>query len=112
MGADLLEGLRRAEDHSSTFIATKAFGTHTFKRTGPQPTWPPYPRPGRSEVNRRIGLTTNHLLHPTAGGLILTAWTAALALAGITLAARRDVTYSATARDQAPHPATEGGVFP
>jgi ABC-2 type transport system permease protein len=38
-----------------------------------------------------IGLTTKHLLHATAGGLMLTAWTAALALAGATLAARRDV---------------------
>lgn len=38
-----------------------------------------------------IGLTTRHLLHATAGGLVLTAWTAALALAGIALAARRDV---------------------
>ena len=38
-----------------------------------------------------IGLTTNHLLHATAGGLVLLAWTIALALAGTTLAARRDV---------------------
>jgi ABC-2 type transport system permease protein len=38
-----------------------------------------------------IGLTTNHLLHATAGGLVLLAWTIALALAGITLATRRDV---------------------
>lgn len=38
-----------------------------------------------------IGLTTKHLLHATAGGLMLTAWTAALALTGIALAARRDV---------------------
>ena len=38
-----------------------------------------------------IGLTTNHLLHPTAGGLMLIAWTAALALIGATVAARRDV---------------------
>jgi ABC-2 type transport system permease protein len=38
-----------------------------------------------------IGLTTDHLLHAPAGALILVAWTAALSLAGITLAARRDV---------------------
>jgi ABC-2 type transport system permease protein len=38
-----------------------------------------------------IGLTTNHLLNATAGGLVLIAWTAALALVGIALAARRDV---------------------
>jgi ABC-2 type transport system permease protein len=38
-----------------------------------------------------IGLTTNHLLHATAGGLVLLAWTIALALAGTTLANRRDV---------------------
>jgi ABC-2 type transport system permease protein len=38
-----------------------------------------------------IGLTTKHLLHATAGGLTLTAWTAALALGGVALAARRDV---------------------
>lgn len=38
-----------------------------------------------------IGLTTDHLLHATAGGLILAAWTLALAVAGTTIAARRDV---------------------
>ena len=38
-----------------------------------------------------IGLTTKHLLHATAGGLVLLGWTIALALAGITLATRRDV---------------------
>jgi len=38
-----------------------------------------------------IGLTTRHLLDATAGGLTLTAWAAAISLAGITLAARRDV---------------------
>jgi ABC-2 type transport system permease protein len=38
-----------------------------------------------------IGLTTNHLLHATAGGLVLLAWTIALALTGITLATHRDV---------------------
>jgi ABC-type transport system involved in multi-copper enzyme maturation permease subunit len=39
-----------------------------------------------------IGLTSNHLLPPAAGGAILLAWTIALALIGIALAARRDVT--------------------
>ncbi len=38
-----------------------------------------------------IGLTTQHLLNPTAGGLVLTAWTVALALAGMAVVARRDV---------------------
>lgn len=38
-----------------------------------------------------IGLTTQHLLHAAAGGLMLTAWTVALALVGIAFAARRDV---------------------
>jgi ABC-2 type transport system permease protein len=38
-----------------------------------------------------IGLTTKHMLHATAGGLMLIAWTAVLALIGVTLAARRDV---------------------
>ncbi len=38
-----------------------------------------------------IGLTTSHLLNATVGGLVLIAWTAALALAGVALAARRDV---------------------
>jgi ABC-type transport system involved in multi-copper enzyme maturation permease subunit len=38
-----------------------------------------------------IGLTTKHLLHATGGGLTLIAWTAALALIGITVAVRRDV---------------------
>jgi ABC-type transport system involved in multi-copper enzyme maturation permease subunit len=38
-----------------------------------------------------IGLTTNRLLHATAGGLMLMAWTAALALIGVAIAARRDV---------------------
>jgi ABC-2 type transport system permease protein len=38
-----------------------------------------------------IGLTTKHLLPAAAGGLILIAWTTVLALAGITLAAHRDV---------------------
>jgi ABC-2 type transport system permease protein len=38
-----------------------------------------------------IGLTTNHLLNAAAGGLVLTAWTVAFAVAGIAVAARRDV---------------------
>ncbi len=38
-----------------------------------------------------MGLTTRHLLHAAAGGATLIVWTAALALAGIALAARRDV---------------------
>jgi ABC-type transport system involved in multi-copper enzyme maturation permease subunit len=38
-----------------------------------------------------IGLTTKHLLNATAGGLMLVAWTLALALAGAAIAARRDV---------------------
>jgi ABC-2 type transport system permease protein len=38
-----------------------------------------------------IGLTTNHLLTPTAGGLVLIAWTAALAVIGVGQNARRDI---------------------
>jgi ABC-2 type transport system permease protein len=38
-----------------------------------------------------IGLTTDHLLSPTAGGLVLVAWMAALALIGLPLLTRRDV---------------------
>lgn len=38
-----------------------------------------------------VGLTTRHLLDATAGGLMLIAWTAALALIGGALVARRDV---------------------
>lgn len=38
-----------------------------------------------------IGLTTDHLLDTPIGGLTLVAWTVVLALAGIALAARRDV---------------------
>lgn len=37
------------------------------------------------------GLTTNHLLPAAAGGAVLLAWTIAFALAGTSLAARRDV---------------------
>jgi hypothetical protein len=38
-----------------------------------------------------VGLTTKHLLPAAPGGVILVAWAVALSLAGITLAARRDV---------------------
>jgi ABC-2 type transport system permease protein len=38
-----------------------------------------------------IGLTTEHLLSPLGGGLVLVAWTALLALIGLPLLARRDV---------------------
>jgi ABC-2 type transport system permease protein len=38
-----------------------------------------------------IGLTTAHLLHATAGGLVLIAWTAVRSLVGTTLVLRRDV---------------------
>ncbi|MGO9321131.1 MAG: hypothetical protein ACLQBY_10070 [Solirubrobacteraceae bacterium] len=38
-----------------------------------------------------IGLKTDHLLSPAAGGLVLVAWVAALALIGLPLLARRDV---------------------
>jgi ABC-2 type transport system permease protein len=38
-----------------------------------------------------IGLTTEHLLHATVGGLVLVAWTVALSVAGPPLAVRRDV---------------------
>ncbi len=38
-----------------------------------------------------IGLTTNHLLPPAAGGIILIAWAAVLATAGLVVTARRDV---------------------
>jgi hypothetical protein len=36
-------------------------------------------------------LTTDHLLSAAAGGAVLVAWVAALALAGLVLTARRDV---------------------
>jgi ABC-2 type transport system permease protein len=39
-----------------------------------------------------MGLKAEHLLSPAAGGAVLFAWTAALALAGVTLTLRRDVT--------------------
>ena len=38
-----------------------------------------------------VGLTEKHLLHAPAGGLILVAWAAVLAVAGVSLALRRDV---------------------
>ena len=38
-----------------------------------------------------IGLTTDHLLQATPGGLVLVAWAAVVAIAGLALAARRDV---------------------
>jgi ABC-2 type transport system permease protein len=38
-----------------------------------------------------IGLTTNHLLTPAGGAVVLVAWTAALAIAGAVLTARRDI---------------------
>jgi ABC-2 type transport system permease protein len=39
-----------------------------------------------------IGMTTTHLLSPAAGGLVLLAWTAVLAVIGLPLVTRRDVT--------------------
>jgi ABC-2 type transport system permease protein len=39
-----------------------------------------------------MGLKTTHLLAPAAGGAVLLAWTAVLALAGLALTLRRDVT--------------------
>jgi ABC-2 type transport system permease protein len=38
-----------------------------------------------------IGLTTDHLLSPTAGGLVLVAWVVVLAIIGLPLLASRDV---------------------
>ncbi len=38
-----------------------------------------------------LGLTTEHLLHATAGGLVLVAWAVALSVVGPPLAVRRDV---------------------
>ncbi|MCL2419321.1 MAG: ABC transporter permease [Conexibacteraceae bacterium] len=38
-----------------------------------------------------VGLRTDHLLSPGAGGLILVAWTALLVTAGIVICARRDI---------------------
>jgi ABC-2 type transport system permease protein len=39
-----------------------------------------------------IGMTSTHLLSPAAGGLVLLAWTAVLAVIGLPLVTRRDVT--------------------
>jgi len=39
-----------------------------------------------------MGLKTAHLLQPAAGGAVLLGWTVALALAGLALMLRRDVT--------------------
>jgi ABC-2 type transport system permease protein len=47
--------------------------------------------PGEAQ-NALTGLTTQHLLSPTAGAATLIAWVAALMLAALTLSARRDVT--------------------
>ena len=47
--------------------------------------------PGEAE-NALEGLTTNHLLSAAAGGAVLVAWVVVLALAGLALTARRDVT--------------------
>lgn len=47
--------------------------------------------PGKAQ-DALAGITAKHLLSPAAGGAVLIAWTAALALAGIALTARRDVT--------------------
>ena len=38
-----------------------------------------------------IGLTTNHLLTPVAGGIVLVGWAALLAVAGLAVTARRDI---------------------
>ena len=46
--------------------------------------------PGEAE-SALTGLTTNHLLSAAAGGVVLVTWVAALALAGLALTARRDV---------------------
>ena len=43
-------------------------------------------------ANALMGLKTTHLLPPAAGGAVLLAWTAVLALAGLALTLRRDVT--------------------
>jgi hypothetical protein len=46
--------------------------------------------PGEAE-SALTGLTTNHLLSAAAGGAVLFTWVAGLALAGLALTARRDV---------------------
>jgi hypothetical protein len=43
-------------------------------------------------ANAFMGLKTEHLLSPAAGGAVLVGWTAALALAGLVLIRQRDVT--------------------
>jgi ABC-2 type transport system permease protein len=43
-------------------------------------------------ANALMGLKTEHLLSPAAGGAVLVGWTAALAVAGLVLIRRRDVT--------------------
>lgn len=47
--------------------------------------------PGRAQ-DALAGITAKHLLTPAAGGAVLIAWTAALALAAVAFTARRDVT--------------------
>ena len=42
--------------------------------------------------NAFVGLTEQHILKPAVGGLILLAWAAVLAAAGMALTARRDIT--------------------
>ena len=46
--------------------------------------------PGQAQ-NGFMGLTTDHLLGPAAGGAVLLAWTVVLCVAGTALATRRDV---------------------
>ncbi len=46
--------------------------------------------PGEAQ-NALMGLTTDHLLSPAAGGGVLLAWTVVLGLVAIGLTARRDV---------------------
>jgi ABC-type transport system involved in multi-copper enzyme maturation permease subunit len=46
--------------------------------------------PGQAQ-NGFMGLTTEHLLGPAAGGAVLLAWTVVLCVGGVALAARRDV---------------------
>ena len=46
--------------------------------------------PGQAQ-NGFMGLSTEHLLGPAAGGAVLLAWTVALCVAGAAVAARRDI---------------------
>jgi hypothetical protein len=39
-----------------------------------------------------VGLTTQHLLAPAAGAVVLTGWTLLLAVIGVLLTVRRDIT--------------------